>query len=682
MKIKAIVLYGIVFAVIIGSFNCNLRKAVAPTWDMQVNFPLINHPYTIDTLIRKDTSIIQRDPANGFLAYSYSHPAVYDSIGDKIKMNPQQPAPFGINIGSIPFSVNNLSLNISNPGIPSGFPIPAGSLPSFSVTMDTMTQFDYLDLDSGAVRLQITNNLAITIYFTQPIQFRDIENNIIGPFNIDSLNPNQSRSSTVDLQGKRIKNRLMLDTLRWSTSGSSTPVTIPDEVLGINLSFSNIYIKSARAKIPATDVLRNEGSAFILDSSSNATKFKIVRFKNGGFDVRIRNDLDVTTRLNILFPQLRNRISGDSYQLDTILARRDSALFRFDLSKTYEVNAGDTTNEIVYTAVISQLGSSDDTVGFRTFTNTDKVDVALLLRPPPEDVFTVQYFEGVIKPTTVKFDTLINVKLGDVPTKFSVDSLRMPDAKFILRLYSPGIQSSIGGNIRFDNDPSYTITIPQTLLARNDTTNILLSGDNVVSTLTRYVSINRNLPKTFFLNSTGTINPNYTIGTVADTDKISGRILFDIPANIGIQGGVIRDTVEIGGESDDGGNKVKLDSTMIDKIRSGNLSFTFRNGIPARIRASIILLRSDFTVIQRFPSSGPVNVSTSQVGEDGFSSIPVHSQLNVPLNRSEVDNVNRAKYAVLEIQMDTPPASPAVKFRSNDLIQVRIFGTFNYRMED
>jgi hypothetical protein len=190
------------------------------------------------------------------------------------------------------------------------------------------------------------------------------------------------------------------------------------------------------------------------------------------------------------------------------------------------------------------------------------------------------------------------------------------------------------------------------------------------------------LPKTFFLNSTGTINPNYTIGTVADTDKISGRILFDIPANIGIQGGVIRDTVEIGGESDDGGNKVKLDSTMIDKIRSGNLSFTFRNGIPARIRASIILLRSDFTVIQRFPSSGPVNVSTSQVGEDGFSSIPVHSQLNVPLNRSEVDNINRAKYAVLEIQMDTPPASPAVKFRSNDLIQVRIFGTFNYRMED
>ncbi len=682
MKIKAIVLYGIMFAVIISSFNCNLRKAVAPTWDVQVNFPLINHPYTIDTLIRKDTSIIQRNPANGFLTYSYSHPTVYDSIGDKIKMKPQQPAPFGINIGSIPFSVNSLSLDISNPGIPSGFPIPEGQLPSFSVAMDTMTQFDYLELDSGAVRLQVTNNLPLTIYFTQPIQFRDIENNIIGPFNIDSLNPNQSRYASVDLQGKRIKNRLSLDTVRWSTSGNSNPVTIPDVVLAINLSFSNIYIRSARAKIPATDVLRNEGSAFILDSSSNATKFKIVRFKNGGFDVKIRNDLDVTTRLNMSFPQLRNRISGNSYQLDTVLARRDSALFRFDLSKTYEVNAGDTTNEIIYTAVISQLGSFDDTVGFRTFNNTDKVDVALLLHPPPDDVFTVQYFEGVIKPTTVTFDTLISVKLGDLPTKFSVDSLRMPDAKFIVRLYSPGIQSSIGGDIRLDNDPSYAITIPQTLLARNDTTNIVLSGDNVVSTLTRYVSVNRNLPKTFFLNSTGTINPNYTIGTITDTDKISGRILFDIPANIGIHGGVIRDTVKIGDESDDGGNKVNLDSTMIDKILNGNLSFTFRNGIPVRIRASIILLRPDSTVIQYLPSSGLVNVSSSQIGADGFSSTPASSQLNVPLNRSEVDNINRATYVVLEIQMDTPPTSPAVKFRSNDLVQVRIFGTFNYRMED
>lgn len=682
MKIKAIVLYGIIFAVIISSFNCNLRKAVAPTWDVQVNFPLINHPYTIDTLIRKDTSIIQINPTNGFLTYSYSHPAVYDSIGDKIKMKPQQPAPFGITIGSIPFSVNNLSLDISNPGIPSGFPIPEGQLPSFSVAMDTMTQFDYLELDSGAVRLQVTNNLPLTIYFTQPIQFRDIENNIIGPFNIDSLNPSQSRYASVDLQGKRIKNRLSLDTVRWSTSGNSNPVTIPDVVLAINLSFSNIYIKSARAKIPATDVLRNEGSAFILDSSSNATKFKIVRFKNGGFDVKIRNDLDVTTMLIISFPQLKNRISGNSYQLDTVLARRDSALFKFDLSKTYEVNAGDTTNEIIYTAVISQLGSYDDTVGFRTFNNTDKVDVALLLRQPPDNVFTVQYFEGVIKPTTVVFDTLINMKLGDLSTKFSVDSLRLPDAKFIVRLYSPGIQSSIGGNIWLDNDPLYAITIPQTLLARNDTTNIVLSGDNVVSTLTRYVSVNRNLPKTFFLNSTGTINPNYTIGTIADTDKISGRILFDIPANIGIHGGVIRDTVKIGDESDDGGNKVNLDSTMIDKILNGNLSFTFRNGIPVRISASIILLRPDSTVIQYLPSSGPVNVSSSQIGADGFSSIPVNSQLNVPLNRSEVDNINRAKYAVLEIQMDTPPISPAVKFRNNDLIRVRIFGTFNYRIEE
>jgi hypothetical protein len=682
MKIKAIVLYGIILASVISSFQCNLRKPVTPNWDVQINFPLINHPYTIDTLIRKDTSVVQKNPTNGFLTYSFSHPAIFDSVGDKIKMKPEQPAPFGISIGTIPFNLNNFILNIPNTGIPSGFPILAGPLPSFSVFMDSSTQFDYVEFDSGAVSLELTNNLPIKIYFSQPIQFRDIENNIIGPFNVDSLNPNQSKLTSTSLIGKRVRNRLSLDSVRWSTSGSVTPVTIPGLVLGVNLSFSNILIKSARAKIPATNVLRNVGSVFTLDTSSNATKFKIVRFKNGGFDVKVRNDLDVTTRLNVLFPQLKNRIGGASFQLDTSIARRDSALFTFDLSKTYEINASDTTNKIDYTAIIKQLGSTDDTVGFRIFNQNDKVEVSLLLHQHPNNTFTVQYFEGVIKPTTVTFDTLINVKLGDLPSRFSVDSLRMPDAKFILKLYSPGIQSRVGGNILLNNDPSYTVNIPQTLLAGNDTTNVVLSGDNVVSTLTRFVSANKNLPKAFFLNSTGTINPNYTIGTIADTNKISGRVVFDIPANIGIKGGVFRDTVKFGDEKDDKGSRVKLDSTMLNKILNGNLSFMITNGIPLTLRASIILLRSDSVAIDTLPGTGPIYVASAQIGVDGFSSIPVVSQFDEPLDKSEIENVNRAKFSVLEIRIDTPPTSPAVKFRTTDMVKVRIFGNFNYRVEE
>jgi hypothetical protein len=682
MKIKAIVLYGIILASVLNSLQCNLRKPVTPNWDVQINFPLINHPYTIDTLIRKDTSIVQKNPTNGFLTYSFSHPAIFDSVGDKIKMKPQQPAPFGISIGTIPFNLNNVLLNIPNPGIPSGFPIPASPLPSFSVSMDSSTQFDYVVFDSGTVSLQLTNNLPIKIYFSQPIQFRDIENNIIGPFNIDSLNPNQSKLTSTSLTGKRVRNRLSLDSVSWSTSGSVNPVTIPGVVLGVNLSFSNILIKSARAKIPVTNVLRNVGSVFTLDTSSNATKFKIVRFKNGGFDVKLRNDLDVTTRLNVLFPQLKNRISGASYQLDTVIARRDSALFTFDLSKTYEINAADTTNKIDYTAIIKQLGSTDDTVGYRIFNQTDKVEVSLLLHQPPNNIFTVQYFEGVIKPTTVTFDTLINVKLGDLPSKFSVDSLRMPDAKFILKLYSPGIQSRVGGNILLNNDPTYIVNIPQTLLTGNDTTDVVLSGANVVSTLTRFVSVNKNLPKTFFLNSTGTINPNYTMGTIADSDKISGRVVFDIPANIGIKGGVVRDTVKFGDEKDDKGSRVKLDSAMLNKILNGNLSFMITNGIPVTLRASIVLLRSDSVAIDTLPGSGPIYVGSAQIGADGFSSIPEVAQFDEPLDKSEIDNVNRAKFCVMEIRIDTPPTSSAVKFRTNDMVKVRIFGNFNYRVEE
>ncbi len=670
--------YSLVLFLMLTAVNCNLRKPVAPVWDVQVNFPIVNRPYSIDSLIRKDTSLIRINPTNGLLTYSYSQPAASDSVGDKINMKPSQPPQFKIAAGSIPFRDFSVGVNIPNPGIPSGI-IPPGDLPPISIVMPSSDQFDYLEFESGVIRLTVTNSTPITITFDS-IRFKDRDDNRF-VFDIGSVPPQQSRSAQSILDGKIIRLPLTLDTVRSRTPGSSTPVTIPDPILRIQLDFSNLNINSARAKIPPTDVYRIDSSKFVIDSSPTPTKLRIARFKSGAVDLKLRNDFDVAANVILSLPQLYNRTTQQPFLINRTITRKDSVVIPVNLY-IYEFRSAAPTETLTYTASIRQLGSEGDTTQFRIFSRTDELVASLQIHPPPHDVFTLSYVEGILKPTLISFDTLLNIKLGDIPTIFSIDSLRLPDATFVLNLSTPNIPIQIGGNLKLDDSIKYSITIPQTNLAASSTTPVIISGGNLISTLSHYVSVNKTLPNSFKISTSATINPFYAVGSISSSDKIGGNISFDIASNIGIKGGVFRDTLRLGDEKNDNGDKVELDSLLINRLQSGFINFTLSNGIALGTRISIKLLDANRLFIQNLPSTGPIQVMPALVGVDEFASQAVQSKFSIPLNKTELDNLNRAEFAVVEIIFNTPELIPSVKFRNSDKINVRIFCTFNYRLED
>ncbi len=670
--------WSLVLFLLLNAVNCNLRKPIAPVWDVQVNFPIVNRPYAIDSLIKKDTSLIKINPTNGLLTYSYSQPAASDSIGDKINMKPAQPPEFKIAVGTIPFKDFSFGIDIPNPGIPSGI-IPPGDLPPISIEMPSSDQFDYLEFESGVIRLTVTNSTPITITFDS-IRFIDRDNHRF-VFDIGSVLPSQSRSGQGILDGRIVRLPLRLDTVRSRTPGSSTPVTIPDRILRIQLDFLNLTINSARAKIPPTDVYRIGSSKFITDSSPSPTKLKIARFKSGAVNLKLRNDFDVAANVLLSLPQLYNRNTQQPFSINRIITRNDSLVIPVNLYN-YEFRSAAPTETLTYTASIRQLGSEGDTMQFRTFSRTDELVASLLILPPPHDVFILSYVEGILKPTLLSFDTLLNFKLGDVPKIFSIDSLRLPEATFVLNLSTPNIPIQIGGSIKLDDSIKYSITIPQTNLAASSTTPVTISGADVVSSLSRYVSANKTLPNSFKLGTNATINPYYVVGSISSSDKIGGNISFEIPSNIGIKGGVFRDTLQLGDEKNDNGETVELDSILINRLQSGFIDFTLSNGIPLGTRISIKLLDANRLFIQNIPGTGPVYVSPPVVGVDGFASQVVQSKFSVAMNKTELDNLNKAKFAVLEIIFNTSDSSPSVKFRNSDKINVRVFGTLNYRVED
>lgn len=660
------------------TWQCNLRKPVAPVWDVQINIPLANRPYSIDSLIQKNPDLFQIDAQNGLVSYSYSQNIVSDSIGDKLSLKPQQPNPLVINAGEIPFRDFSLETFIPNPGINSGI-VPAGNLPPISVSMPQSDKFDYIEFDSGLAILTIFNLSPIAINFQNPVRFVDRDNNEY-IFVIGNVPPYSQKFAEISLSGKFLAIPLQLDTLYPQTSGSSDPVNMPDSLLKIELRFKNLIIKSARAKIPPTEILRIVNSKFIIDTSATPSKLKIARFKKGFVTLKIKNNFDVTAHITLTLPQFKNRATLQSFSIDRIISRRDSFLIPVNLVN-YEFQSPYSIDTVYYSGSIYQLGSEDDTTYFRIFNASDELNVYLIIHPSPENEFVISYMEGIIKPITINYDTVLNVKLGKLPDKFSFDSLRLPDSKFDLKLLAPNIPFRLGGSILLADSSIYQIIIPLTLLNASVYTDVIMSGNEIVTPLTSYVARNKKLPEIYRLNSIFQVNPNYTLGSISSSDKLIGEALLEIPLNVGLTSGTFRDTLRMGDEKDDNGNIVSIDSGFVNKVQSGSLNFNLWNGIPIGVKLKIKLLDANRNLIQELPSSGSIIVQPGSTNNSGFVVSPVQSKISINMNKSEIDNFNNSEYTVVELELNTPATVPAVKIRNTDFIQVKVFASFNYKVE-
>lgn len=674
IRIKAI--YFIVLIIFL-QLNCNIKKPVAPQWDVQLNLPLVNRPYSIDSLIKKDPELFQINPQNGLITYSFSQDIKTDSIGDKLYLQPEQPSPLSIDAGSIPYKDFSFTDFILNPGIPSGV-VPPGDLPKFTLNLPPTNQFDYLEFDSGKVRLTITNYCPFTIEFVSPIVIKDRENQIY-EFAITSIPPLSQQFFEISLNNRKLSVPLVLDTVNARTPGSTGIVAVPDSILRVQLHFKNLLLKSARAKIPPTEIFRIKNSRFVIDTSTNSSKLKIARFKHGVINLKIINNFDVASQINFQLPQIINRITQQFFSQERIIFRKDSLSFRINLSE-YEFRSPYPTDTIHFNGSIKQLGSENDTTDFRTFNSNDQLTVNVNILPPPENKFVISYLEGVIKPTIINFDTSLSIKLGELPDKFNFDSLKLPDSKFNFTLSCPNIPIRFSGNILLADSNLYQLSIPTTTLNANTVNQIIVSGNELVSSITRYISRNKNLPEKFHISSNLIVNPNYVLGSINSSDKVNGKVHFEIPFNIGIKNGRFRDTLIIGDERDDNGNKVQLDSSFLNSVQSGTINFVLKNKIPIGIKLSIMLLDNQKRFLQYIPSSGPVIVTPSQVGTDGFSNTITQSKIIININKTEIDNINRSTYGVVDIEINTLPTTSSVKIRNIDFIQVKVFASFNYRI--
>lgn len=674
------------------SFQCITKplEPIAPSWDVQLSIPLLDTTRTVDELVEKDTSVIQSDASTNLIHYKFNNPAVSDSIGDRITVRPRN-ARARVRLGAI--SINGFQIADSVSPFPSGgpAPVPAQTIRTPSPPSDSVPNVSSLTLQSGTAQLTITNNLPIAIAFPETLSIKDGSGRVWASFGgiTGQILPGATLSSVDNnLGGRTINNVLRIltvgppDSITVSTPGSATPVTFTaSSNVSFDLQFTNLVVSTATvAVMPPHTLVNQDSSTIVVDDS---TFVQLLKFKSGKFEIKLTNKVDLGVSVRLRLPQLlRLPPDNTSYDSTVTIQRNDSLSVPFNM-RLYRIFSPTPTRFLLYTVQISQLGSSGGVN--RTVSANDSV-VAEANITPPDTLFVVESGEGVIKPTEVNINQPVSLSLGDLPVKFRVDSIKLPDASFTLNLRSP-VPASVSGfriiarkgsvidSIRYRIDTLLTLqqglNPPRVFNAANST---------IVDVLNRFVAGANTLPDSFRIVGTGLLNYSYDTTrayTVADTSKIAGDFDVDFPMNIGIKNGTVRDTVDIA-------DKFSINQEDIDKLNRGTLTIQVYNFLPAELRLLFVMLDANRDSTWSFPRTGPIVVSAAPLVPSGpltgFSSGSTRSIVPLTIDRQDVRALVDAKFLRVDIILNTSTSAQAVKFRTTDAIKTRIYGTLSYRI--
>ena len=419
------------------------KDFVAPSYNISVAFPISDSLYTLNDILKNDSTIVSSKNPNsmGLLYYVQKNKVQPFYVDNHLSIN-------GFST-SVKQKIGSVKINDVTPisttlkiedwvsGALSGSTVilPADST-KFTRSFDQIKQFVSVTLDGGTLELKLINRLPVYTEL-RGITIKNADNTIIAekpltePVSIPSMD---STTVSFDLSGKTISNSLVLESEIYTPGSNGQIVTLPQNAgTVIDAEFKNLTISKVTAPLPPQKEFNINNSVIIDDS----TKIEKAIFEKGNFNIAFNNYLDVDITLKLT---LKNLFKPDGLPFSTTIS-----LNRKELNKVINaaslkgwsiqtLTQGTPTNKLSYTASIS----TGATTGPRTLSKNDSVSVRIKFG---NIIFSS--VEGLIKPT--KFDitkTNFDLNLGKFKDKFSFDSLKLNNPSILL-----GLNSSINMGI-------------------------------------------------------------------------------------------------------------------------------------------------------------------------------------------------------------------------------------------
>lgn len=660
---------------------------VAPNWDVQFSVPLVDTTRTVMEIVEKDTSLWQRNPVTNLIYYNFREFIGTDTVGDRMKMFPDNMR-FKVTIGALRISDFQSQQNIqvlpdtTYPGIP---PM---TVSAPRVQTGSGGAFQSLTFETGTAQLTITNNLPIEISFPNPILVTDGTGETVASFLIPgSIAPNGgSASDSSDLAGRsvdstiRVSSAPTLDSITISTPGSPTPVTIDStNRLRVEVRFTNITVSSARANIPPQRVFSRDSARFVADDS---TLVDSAFFKSGTFSIEMKNWLDLTVTARLRLPNLQYISDSRVFDSSVVLQPQDSILIPINIAQFKAASlTGSPTNLFWYTAQLDSVHGSPGTVS-----RYDSMTAVVI----PGTELIVKSARIVIEPIPLNVDTTYKLRLGSLPTNFSLDSLFLPQAAFLMDSLLTPVEARIDTPLFAQVRDSAAMINVDTVRYRGaplvfqppvsqGRLRVDSSNSNIIQVMSQFVAQQQGgarLPDSVHVKGSATLNPVYdlTPRTIADVTRIKGRFDVEFPLNIGMRNGIYADSANLAG-------KIGIEQSDIDRFQRGSLTIEVGNSLPASLKLDLSLRKDSVTVTQLpLVITDSILVAAAGVGADGFSNQTARRLISLNLSRQDIINLVEAKYLRFRIRVNTTTGVPSVKFRTTDSVRLRISGTLIFHV--
>lgn len=666
-------------------------EPILPTTDVQLSIPLVNRLKYFEEFV-KDT-LIKRDSKSDTSGFYYSAAQTLSPITiDTIKAYPgysSQQLQLGLFQVDFPSSLNvffsyKTITGSDPPPVPIVVPPATYSLPRYD--HPPIQSFEYAEFAIGTLTLVVRNLLPIPVNIIDPIILKNnrsispIDTSEIARFSFvgEQFQSGQTKQQSVSMTNIRMQNLLRFLSMRIQTPGSTTPVSVESSSgLEFSISLSDASVKAAKGLIPKQSILDVVDSVVVLDDSlsvQNAT------FRSGQLNVVIENGVDVKVSAFVRFNEIRHRQTGQSLTIRHQFNGRDRVTIAINARDYRIVSLRDTIGSYLTFSVGIETIESEV---FSEVRSTDIVKAEVI----PVAPFVLESLTGRIKPTLLKIHSgASGVNMGEATAKFkgsfTFDSVKISlniqmtggfPVDYDLRLIAMNRKSKPAKIDSLRIPAPFGSITKRFYPANNKTTEIIL--DNSIGLNTFLSKFALDLPDTFIVRGSVLVNPPDIYQTLQgrqtiwDTTKIYAAVDLTFPLKLGIEGGELTDTVDIGSEN-------VFPKDFSKSIKKGTIYFEITNALPIQLRfrtaflGTVIGNKRDTLV--RVPSDGPRVVLPAIVDQKGNVKNPQVSSFNISLTGTEMDKINSSDVMWYKFEIETSGGGKVpVRIRSNDFIRIR-----------
>lgn len=655
------------------------EKFVAPVWDVNFNLPLINKDYTLQTIIENDTEFIKSYPPGSMrenlLYYSTFKPIEPINIGDKLKFENSVESSYSQILGNIEvkdLTTNNTSLGFDwvpliTPGTTELFPATSNAFTS--IILPKESQFSWIKVSSGAIKISIKNNLPSPLDLTMRnivLSNAATQENVADYGSPVFIPAGQTVSVTVTLKTNiPISNQLRFSADLSNPGSGTTKVLIPSSATDFAISFVNPVITEANAILKGNTM--NLSNQIKLDDSTMITK---VQIDKGSLNINLRNNIDVGITARIKVNELySNYQSTDPYEFEIKVNRRGSNTIQQNLSGFTMKTNGNYSGTLHYSVNVL----TDATTDSRIVKNSDDVSGSISVSP-----LTLNSFEGIIKPTHLDVKTSsIKIDLGSLKDKFKFGKLNFSAATMNLYVKSSAQMSmNLDGRL---SAPGFSNALDFSALIDNNNQRIDIPSSKISNFLSGFSST---FPSELNISGEAVINKSYqnSLFSINKSDSVYGSAQINIPFNVGIDNGVFSDTMDVNLED------LKEELT---KIQSVIISFEVSNGLAAKLNFTGFM--TDITKANKLLDFPPnrqadkqfIEIPAAQVNSEGKVIAPAVKTETIELFADDVTRLINCKFLMSKITINTSNGSSVpVEFKTTDAIKVRSSCKVVYRVKN